>query len=489
MMLSPSLARIELLRRLAPGASMLAFYKAMRPDYQVNWHHKLLCEHLDALLRRDIRNLAVFMPPRAGKSEIVSRCFPAYAFGRDRNATIISCSYATPLARRNNRDVQRTMQHPIYATVYPGTKLYTKHVRTSATGTYLLNTDEFEIVESKGYYRCAGVGGSITGLGFSIGIIDDPIKGRAEAESPVVREGVWEWYQADFKTRAVREAVKILVCTRWHDDDLAGRILNGPEAPEWTVLSFPALAEHPVHPLDPREPGQSLWPWWKSESDLRQLSTESPYDFASLYQQDPRPRTGGFFATSALAYVQPEALPKMASVVRFWDLAVTGHTTSDYTACIKLGLGLDGNVYVLDVWRQRLQLPQVQERLLQFCAEDREAHGHGVRHLIEAEKAGIIALDFLLQDPRSRPYSIGKEHPKGDKEARARPVQSKIDAGKLALVRAPWNAAFVDELRGFPMGRHDDQVDALSGAYNALAASAPSSPSLHSVTRPVTTRR
>jgi len=183
----------------------------------------------------------VFMPPRHGKSELVSRRFPAFALGRDPNTRIIACSYGATLAARLNRDIQRIIDTPGYLSLFPSTRLYGENVRTRAQGTYLRNSDIFEIVGHAGFCASAGVGGAITGMGFDIGIIDDPIKNQEEAESITYRNMVWEWYGSTFYTRAEKDAIILLTMTRWHQDDLAGRLLNDAGGDKWTVLSFPAL--------------------------------------------------------------------------------------------------------------------------------------------------------------------------------------------------------------------------------------------------------
>ena len=183
------LARRELARR-----HMADFVLYVDKRYQMNWHHRLLCEYLDRFVSGEISNLMVFMPPRHGKSELVSRKLPAFILGKDPDTSIISCSYSADLASRMNRDVQRIMDTPRYQEVFPKSKLFGKNIRSVANGTYLRNSDIFEIVGHRGVYRSAGVGGGITGMGGEFIIIDDPVKNREDADSPTLREKVWDWY-------------------------------------------------------------------------------------------------------------------------------------------------------------------------------------------------------------------------------------------------------------------------------------------------------
>lgn len=214
--ITPQIAALELLRRREARRGVLSFTQYTKPDYETNWHHEVLCDHLDKFVSGEIRRLMVFMPQRQGKSELVSRRLPAYVFGRFPRASVMGCSYAADLSSRMNRDVQRIIDSPEYLKVFPGTRLYGKSVRSTSEGSYLRNSDIFEIVDYLGVYRSAGVGGGITGMGFDYGIIDDPVKDPKDAESEVVRESLWEWYTGAFWTRQAPNARILLTMTRWH---------------------------------------------------------------------------------------------------------------------------------------------------------------------------------------------------------------------------------------------------------------------------------
>src|SRR6478609_7190335 len=213
-------ARATLARR-----RFLDFQTYVNPRYEVNWHHALLAERLDAFVKGECRRLMVFMPPRHGKSESCSRNLPAYILGCNPDAHIIACSYGSDLASTLNRDVQSIIDSPAYKELFPDTTLYGANVRTVSGNTYLRNSDVFEVVNHKGKYLSAGVGGAITGQGFHYGIIDDPIKNQEEADSVTYREKLWRWYSSTFSTRQEKNACILLIVTRWHEDDLAGRLL------------------------------------------------------------------------------------------------------------------------------------------------------------------------------------------------------------------------------------------------------------------------
>lgn len=227
----------ELARR-----TLLSFTSYTRPDYEVNWHHRVVGDALDRVLAGECRRLMIFEPPQNGKSEQVSRRFPAYAFGKKPNTRIIACSYNMSLAQDMSRDVQKIMTTREYRTLFPRTRLAESRDPEKRT------QGQFDIVGSKGYYLAAGVDGPITGKTSDIGLIDDPIKNRAEAESEVYRDRVWEWYKSAFATRQFGSNGAIVIClTRWHEDDLAGRLLRlsaeNSDADAWEVLNFPAIKE------------------------------------------------------------------------------------------------------------------------------------------------------------------------------------------------------------------------------------------------------
>ena len=201
-------------------ATLGAFVRFTRRGYKMGWVHEEICQELDWFLADVMEGnsprLMITMPPRHGKSEIATRRFPAYAFGRNPDLTIISTSYGADLSSRMNRDVQHIIEHDAYRKVFPDVALSGKNIRTVASGRPLRNSDIFEIVGHEGSYRSAGVGGGITGMGCDILIIDDPLKDRAEADSPTIRDKVWDWYASTAYTRLAPGGGILLIQTRWH---------------------------------------------------------------------------------------------------------------------------------------------------------------------------------------------------------------------------------------------------------------------------------
>ncbi len=270
------------------------FVKYTKPDYIFNWHHLLLIDYLQQFAEGKIKKLMVFMPPQHGKSELTSRRLPAYILGINPKAKIIGCSYSADLATSFNRDVQRIIDDEKYIDVFPETLLNGSNVRTAAKGNYLRNSDLFEIVEHRGFYKSVGVGGSLTGTPADIGIIDDPVKDAVEAESSTYRARIWDWFTQVFMTRLHNDSQIIVTQTRWNNDDLSGRIikyLNNDNS--WTILSLPAICEGNVNENDPRKLGEALWEEKHSLKRLSEIKAANPRAFHALYQQDPKPFEGG----------------------------------------------------------------------------------------------------------------------------------------------------------------------------------------------------
>ena len=280
----------ELARR-----SLIRFVTEINPSYQVGWFNKEIANKLERFYLNVMEGkqprLMIFAPPRSGKSELFSRAFPAWAFGKNPNLQIIASSYSSDLSTRMNRDVQRIIMSEPYAEIFPETKLNSKRVVT-ATQNALRNSEIFEIVGHTGAYRSAGVGGGITGMGADISIIDDPIKDAAEANSATFRDRVWDWYVTTLYTRLSPKSGILLGMTRWHEDDLAGRLIQEAQkdGDKWEILSFPAIAEHDE---EHRKEGEALHP---ERYDLNRLlkikSALGSYAWNALYQQHPSTKGG-----------------------------------------------------------------------------------------------------------------------------------------------------------------------------------------------------
>lgn len=442
--------------------SLLEFTKYTFPLFRENWHHRVMCQHLDALASGLITRLLIFAPPRHTKSELFSRRLPAYALGKNPNELIMSCSYGGDLATAMGRDVQRIMLDPTYHELFPKSRLQDSSAKVALVDKRVRSAGLFEIVGAKGTYLAAGVGGAITGKGFTLGLIDDPIKNQEEANSATYRERVWEWFTKTFYTRRQKGARIGITLTRWHDDDLAGRVIKElsqfEEGEPWTVLTLPAVADGELHPLDPRSPGEVLWPSEFNDVFMReQRRTLGERGFASLYQQRPSPAEGNIVKRTWWKYYDtiPEEFDAVASS---WDLTCDDGEKSDYVAGVVVGVkGADA--YILDLLNEQLTFTQG-KRAIEAMKKKWPA---ATATYVEKAANGFATLDSMK---RTMSGMIGVQA-KGSKEDRVNACSPLIEAGNLWLPTsavAPWAGKIVEQFAAFPKGDHDDIVDAITQA-------------------------
>lgn len=450
--------------------SLLDFTRYTMPDFEFNWHHELMCDRLDRFANGEIKRLMIFMPPRHTKSELVSRRLPAFILGRNPNAPIIAASYGSDLARRMNRDVQRIIDDAPYRRIFPGTRLNGSNIRTVAQGSWLRNSDMFEVVEYNGYYRGAGVGGAITGMGGLYLLIDDPLKNRQDANSQTIRDSVYDWYTSTFRTRLAPGGGILITMTRWHQDDLAGRLLDlaasDPSADQWEIINLPAIAEEPIAPYDQRRIGEALWP---SRYDLDALESTrvslGSYDWNSLYMQRPAPPEGGMFKRDWFQIVG--ATPRQAERVRYWDKAGTEGGEGAATAGVLIARDEQGVFYIEDIVRGRYSALQREQIILQTADLDAARYDH-VAIWVEQEpgSGGKESAESTIRSLAG--FDVHAERVSGDKLTRALPFAAQCEAKNVRLVKGEWNSSYLSELANFPFGTHKDQVDASAGSFNKL---------------------
>jgi predicted phage terminase large subunit-like protein len=323
------------------------------------------------------------------------------------------------------------------------------------------NTDMFEIVGHSGTYVGAGVGGAMTGMGFDYGIIDDPYKNRAEANSRAIRSNIWEWFTSTFYTRQEKQAKLLLMMTRWHESDLAGHIefmmKNDPDFEKWVILSFPAVAEFDDQY---RKAGEPLWP---EKYDLQSLMNTKlmlgSYEFGALYQQHPSPSEGGIFNRAWWKYYR-EVPPKFDVIIQSWDMAFKGTESSDYVVGGIWGkIGADR--YLLDLDRGHKTFTET----IRAVRSMSDRWPQAMCKLVEDKANGTAVIDILK---REIPGLIGF-NPRGSKVERANAVSPVVESGNVFLpVNRPWTQDFVEELTSFPNGAYDDQVDMFTQAMLRL---------------------
>lgn len=337
--MQPSKVRLKDIKNELSRRELLEFTTNTLPTFEITWFHKSYYAKLEQFARGEIKKLMVFIPPQFGKSEGSTRRLPAYLLGLNPDLKIAIVSYNAPKARKFNREIQRIIDTPEYYDIFPYTTLNASNVAT-ISGSWLRNADECEIVDRRGGFKTVGVGGALTGDPVDIMIMDDLYKDAQSAWSPVVREGVSDWYDTVADTRLHNDSQQLIVYTRWHHEDLAGVLLQK-EPEEWEVVCFPALKIGEPNDIDPREEGESLWEGKHSREKLIKSRNRNPHVFESLFQQNPKPLEGLLYS----AFKTYSELPPYNYVKNYTDTADTG---DDYLCSIDY-IEHNGLKYVIDV--------------------------------------------------------------------------------------------------------------------------------------------
>lgn len=454
--------------------SLLNFTAYTMDSFDVNWHHKVLCAYLDAFVEGKIPRLMVFMPPRHGKSELVSRRLPPYMLGRNPDEKIVLTSYASHLASSMNMDAQSVMDSEKYQTVFPNSPLLKKGM-TFEGRTPKRTQDYVEIAdpERRGSLKSVGVGGALTGFGFTKGIIDDPFKNREEADSETTREAVWKWYTSTFLTRQNDSTAGIcLLMTRWHEEDLAGKLLDlakkDPEADQWVVLTLPALAgDVPTNKNDYRKSGDALWPSRYPVSYLKKQKAADSRDWAALYQQNPFTEEGAILKKNYWRFYEEHELPRyLDEQILSVDCAFKDLATSDYVA-IQVWARKGADKYMIDQYKEKLDFNETCDAILSMV----QKYPHARAKLVEDKANGPAVMASM----RRRISGFIEIEPHGSKIERAFAVSPQLRSGNVYLP-VPEKCTkfnvddFINECAKFPRGKHDDQVDACTQALNHLEA-------------------
>jgi predicted phage terminase large subunit-like protein len=439
-MLTP--LELQNLAATAARDNLLAYAIGHFRDYKTPLHLMLLAEKLMAVERGEIKRLAVFMPPRHGKSNLVSEVFPAWYLGRKPSHQVLFTTYGQDLADGFGRKVRNAVADPKHTRSFPASILSddsqsAKRFNTSAGGVYY----------------AVGAGGAVTGRGADLMVIDDPLKNREEADSRLVRDKLWDWYASTAYTRLMPGGAIVLVQTRWHEDDLAGRILLGHE--HWDVINLPAIAEH--GDMLGRNVGQPLWPGQYDLPALENIrATIGEREFVALYQQRPSPLEGALFRRDWIGrQVAPRSGTRIAMGV---DLALSTKDGADYTALVVVARDEFGKIYVLDAVRERVDFPSAL-RLIRNMADKWNPKAIAIE---QVAFQAVVVQELLRQTT----LPIRGVTPDKDKVTRAQPLALRYEQGLVHHAQLPsW---FEDELLAFPQSKHDDAVDALVYAYQAV---------------------
>jgi predicted phage terminase large subunit-like protein len=415
--------------------SLLAFTEYTNPLYRRASHHELIARHLEALERGDIDRLMIFMPPRHGKSELASVRFPAWYLGKNPTHQIITASYAHKLAAKFGRQVRNLIAGREYQGIFPGITL-----APDSEAKDLFHTN------AGGVYMATGVDGSVTGSGGHIVSIDDPVKGRQEADSETVQETAWDWYRGDLYTRLMPGAKIVCTQTRWNEADLSGRILESEgrieEGGQWTVLDLPAISAD----------GQALWPeWYPLEALERIKAAVGPREWSALYQQRPQPDEGTFFKREWFKTHGP--LPEL----RYYgssDYAVTDGA-GDFTVHRVWGIDRNGDLYRVDGWRGQTASDEWIERKLDLVAKYKPLCWFGEGGVIQKAIEPMLKRRMRERNVHCRLEWMPSV---ADKPTRARSFQAMAATGRVYFEPG----ADISEHLVFPAGKNDDDVDCSS---------------------------
>lgn len=508
-------------RRTLARQNLIDFTRYTFPKYTADRAHALIAATLDQVVRGEITRLMIFAPPQHGKSELVSVRLPTFWLAKHPNDPVILSSYGATLAEEKSEQARDIVRSDEYKTLFPEISLSTT---SKAREKWRLSAPH------RGYMLAVGVGGPVTGRGAKLGIIDDPFENWEQAQSKTYREKVWQWWQGTFRTRIWEGGSVVLIMTRWHEDDLAGRLLKS-QPGRWRVLRLPALAESqvdrdrkhqrmfiPAGELDPlgRLPGDALAPMRYSKQALLEIKNDvGSMVWESEYQGSPAPAEGNRIKRDWLVIVI--AAPRQARRVRAWDKAGTDRG-GDYTVGLLMAEA-DGIYYVEHVVRGQWSDFDRQKTMLQTAILDAQRYGKtpdwanelpeekrnnfqgGIEWLdsntidpVQARKLKDFGIDrpFIVHDPGVEIWieqeggSGGKdsaaadirllagfrarvERPSGAKSIRLEPFAAQAEPGNVKIVQGAWNYEYVEEMVTFPNAEHDDQADGSSLAFNKLA--------------------
>lgn len=446
----------ELLNRLKARTSFVEYCRYLYPDEPPAEHHILLCDALDKIFAEG-GNLMVFMPPGSAKSSYTSKRAPGYYLGKFPKNNIISASYGEGLSSNFGRVVRNTLDMREYQNLFE-TKLSED---SRAKG-------EWETQEG-GTYFATGVGGAITGRRADLGLIDDPVKGRENADSETERNKVWEWYLSDFFSRLKPKASQIIIQTRWHEDDLSGRLLppdwNGDSGTfvgyggqEWTVICLPAQARK--NDILGRKEGEWLWPEWFNEdfwerTKAVQTQTDSR-NWSSLYQQIPRPEEGIFFKRDWFKRFKLGDQPPL-SIYAASDFAVT-KDGGDFTEHGVGGFDSSSNLYFIDWWSGQVSLDEAVDAMLKLAKIHNPVTWYSEVGVIR--RAVEPFLEKAKRDQKTYFHNVWLPHI-GDKGANAASFKGLSSMGKVYIPYGEWGDALIDQLIKFIPNTNfkDDKVD------------------------------
>lgn len=467
MLNSRTLELVKELRLRESRESFFAYRKLTNPKLKTGWWQEEVCNQLqqfyDDLIANKRPQLVIQAPPQHGKSDLIVS-FISWIAGKNPELRTIYTSFSERLGVRANLKLQRLYDSVIYKDIFPDTKINNSNTVT-VSGQFLRNREILEYCNTTGYFRNTTVGGSITGEGLDLGVIDDPIKGRKEANSKTVRDGVWDWFTDDFFTRFSENAGLLCILTRWHIDDPIGRLIS--QNPNIKVLSYPAIA---TTDEQHRKEGEALFPEHKSlEFLLERKKVMDTTSWLSLYQQSPIVLGGEIIKGEW--FKRYSMLPKMEYRKIYADTAQKKGKQNDYTVFECWGYS-DGNAYLIDLVRGKWESPELRKKandfwhkhaaikngeLRQFCIEDKASGTGLIQDIKNVDKIPVVGIQRNT-----------------DKLTRVQDALPYIESGFVYLPdNSPFVNDFIEECEAFTADDghdHDDQIDPMCDAIDDMLA-------------------
>ena len=434
--------------------NLMPFIEETFPRYKPAAHHHLIAEKLEAVERGDIKRLMIFCPPQHGKSQIASIHFPAWYIGRNPDKRIITASYSGRLADDFGRQARNLVQDEYYKRIFPDIALSADSQAAN----------RWHIDGHSGYYMSVGVQGATTGRGADLFLIDDPVRDASEADSEVMRDRIWDWFSTVAYTRLGPGAPIVIIQTRWHEDDLSGRILldmeNGGQ--QWDIVSLPAFAEQ-ADPLG-REEGEALWPDRYPTAVLQEtrriFSAQAGNRYwQAMYQQKPTPDEGDFFLAKWINRYDTRPDTANMTIYATSDYAVTDKG-GDWTVHMIFGITQDNDIYVIDCYREQASSDEWIEVQLRMMKEWKPLEWVGERGQIESSIGPFLRK---MMEERGVYCNINSLPSMASKAQRAQSIRGRAAMGKLYFPKhSKWADTIIDEMMHFPHGKNDDCIDCLS---------------------------
>lgn len=442
--------------------SLIDYCILTQRGYRPNWHHEIIAKKLEEVEEGVCKRLMLFMPPRHGKSELATKKFPAWYLGRNPHREIICCSYSADLAEEFGRATRDTVGAEVHEAIFPDGRL--RGGSKSAT--------RWRVGRERGGFLATGVGGSITGMGANVLIIDDPVKNREEADSETYRRKVWKWYTSTAFTRLEKGGAVILIMTRWHDDDLAGRLLErdgergyyfdvkagkwgkekGEQEGKWEVVRFPAIA---IEDEKFRKKGEALWKDKYSLKDLKEIKeTIGVMDFSALYQQNPVDAEAQLFSDDWFKYWK--VIPNNVKYFTAVDPAISKKKEADDSVVLTLCRDAHDNIYVVEIRNGKWNPSELIREIF------RQQEKYNSRVGVESQQYQYSLIHYMKQEQQKmgRYINVIPVRQSANKEVRIRGLEPYYRNG-LIFHPPGGSDALEEQLKRFPSGKHDDILDAL----------------------------